>query len=108
MAERSRCQSLSLGDRDDSFTAGLLEAPCLVKSGEQPAEQVAKLLPLAAGESGPQRHRTRLQGRRRLVRQARGGAAATGRGALDMRLLPMAYSKDLGTLRRAQAAPRCR
>lgn len=79
MGERSRCQSLSLEDREISFTAGLLEAPCLVKTGEQPAEQVAQLLPLVAGESSPQRHWTRVQGRRRRVRQALGGAAAMGR-----------------------------
>ena len=37
---------------------GAGEAIRLVETGEQPAEQVAQLLPLVAGESGPQGHRT--------------------------------------------------
>src|SRR3954453_15119589 len=105
MAARSRCQALRLGDRDGSFMAVLPEAPCLVEPGEQPAEQVAELLPSVGGEACPE-PRARVRVRRRWGGQARGGAV--GRAAVGMWSLRVVDSGILGTARPAQAARRQR
>jgi hypothetical protein len=68
-----------------SFMTDLPEALGLVEPGEEPAEQVAELLPSVGGQAGPQGNRPREQGRRGGLDQARGGAvgrAAVGMGSL--------------------------
>jgi len=79
---------------------GLLEAPSLVESGQQSPEEVEELLPLGGGEPRPE---TQRRGR---CRGGQGRGGMVDRAVVSMRSLQVIRSDVVGTIRRAQAAPR--
>src|SRR5262245_61709373 len=70
MAERSRCQGWTLGERRESVMGVLREAPRLEQSSEQLAEELLELLLPVRREVCPQGRRAHRQGG---GVQARGG-----------------------------------
>src|SRR5215207_5814229 len=101
MAERSRCQSLSLGERRGSLMTGLLAGVGRVEPGEELTEQFAELLLAVGGKVGP--HRRRAVRWWRWARQARGGAAR--RCGSDMDRLHRCWRDAAGTTRPVRATP---
>src|SRR6476620_10220402 len=101
MAERSRCQGWSLGERRGSLMTGLLAGVGRVEPGEELAEEVVELLLAVGRQVSP--HRRRVAGRCRGRRQARGGAGR--RMGSGMRLLRWGRRGAAGTTRPARATP---